>query len=158
VTPPRSRPGARRRIAVASALLLAALARPAMSAAGALYRADVDQRNPGGKDLVMAFEEVARGARTSQVRVVYTSGASVPASMFIMHGICAIARARGSAWFIKLREWRGADGAWMMLVGFADDPAVDPQAYFGLAEKLPASGEHAFMSVARFDALFGQAP
>jgi len=46
-----------------------------------LYRRDVNQVNPGGKDLVMSFQELRRDKRTSLAKVTYKSGASVPSSM-----------------------------------------------------------------------------
>ena len=118
-----------------------------------LHRREVDQKNPGGKDLVMSFEEVSRDERTSLARVTYKSGGSVGASMFVVRGFYDIARARGAAYFIKLKEWSAADGAQMYLVGFSNDKNVPPAEYFGLAAPLP--GEIRFMSVEQFSGIFG---
>lgn len=118
-----------------------------------LHRREVEQKNPGGKDLVMAFEEVSRDEKTSLARVVFKSGASVPASMFVVQGFYDIARARGAAYFVKLREWSAADGAQMYLVGFSNDKNVSPAEYFQLAAPLP--GEIQFMSVQQFSGIFG---
>ena len=142
------------RTTIAKIALLAALLGSNVAAAEALYRAKVDQRNPNGKDLVIEFEELKRNPKTSLVKTIYKSGASVPSAMFIVRGMYEIARERGSRYFIKLKEWKSDDGASMMLVGFCDDKNVDPTTYFSLSEKLPASDENAFLSVANYDILF----
>jgi hypothetical protein len=102
----------------------------------------------------MEFQELKRHSRTSLVKIIYKSGPSVPSAMFVVRGMYEIARERGSHYFIKLKEWKSDDGASMMLVGFCDDKNINPTAYFGLSEKLPASDEHAFLSVANYDLIF----
>jgi hypothetical protein len=119
-------------------------------AADALHRRDVKQINPGGKDLIMSFQEIRRDEKTSLAKVTFVSGASVPASMFIVRGFYDIARARGATHFIKLKEWQAKDGSWMYLVGFSNTNDIVPKEYF----KLDESVEPEFMAVADFDLLF----
>ena len=64
---------------------------PATRAADALYHREVNQKNPGGKDLVMTFQELRRDDKTSTVKVTFVSGASVPSIMFIVRGFYDIA-------------------------------------------------------------------
>src|SRR5262245_19567776 len=127
---------------------------PTDAVAADLYRRDINQVNPGGKDLVMSFEEVRRDAKTSLVKVTYKSGASVASSMFIVRGCYEIARARGALYFIKLKEWEAEGGSRMYLVGFSTTKSISPTEYFGLTEPLPITTEHDFMSVQDFGRLF----
>jgi hypothetical protein len=126
-------------------------------AADALYRREVNQKNPDGKDLVMTVEEVRRDEKTSTLKVTFTSGSSVPSIMLIVRGSYDIAQARSSRYFIKLKEWQADDGAWMYLVGFSNDKQVDHK-FFGLSEPLPKSDEHQFMAVEQFDPIFKGKP
>jgi hypothetical protein len=119
-------------------------------AADTLHRRDVKQVNPGGKDLIMSFEEVRRDEKISLAKVTFVSGASVPGSMFIVRGFYDIAKARGATHFIKLREWKAEDDSWMYLVGFSNSKDVVPKDYFKLAESV----EPKFMAVSDFDPLF----
>lgn len=123
-----------------------------------LHRSEVNEKNPGGKDLVMKLEEVRRDAKTSEVKVTQTSGASVASSMFILRGCYDIAKARDAAFFIKLKETKAADGSTLLLLGFTNDNKIDPKAHFDLKEALPDNDEHQFMSVKELEALFGKKP
>jgi hypothetical protein len=135
------------------AVLLLALGGIAEAEEALLHR-EVNEKNPGGKDLVMTFQEMRRDEKTSTVKTTMKSGASVPSSMFIVRGFYDIAKARGATHFIKLKEWKDSDGASMYLVGFSRDKGVDPKKYFGLAEPLPKSDELQFMAVKDFDLIF----
>jgi hypothetical protein len=73
-------------------VLVTTLGSPA-EAADTLYRRDINQVNPGGKDLIISFEEVRRDVKTSLAKVTFVSGASVPSSMFIVRGFYDIAKA-----------------------------------------------------------------
>ena len=115
-----------------------------------LHRREVKQVSPGGKDLRMYFEEVRRDDKISLAKVTFVSGASVPASMFIVRGFYDIAKARGATHFIKLREWKAEDDTWMYLVGFSNSKDIVPKEYFKLAEPVEAN----FMAVSDFDPLF----
>jgi hypothetical protein len=53
-----------------------------------------------GKILDMEFQEVAREADSSTVRVTRRSGGSVSSSMFILRGMCGLARSRGKQHFV----------------------------------------------------------
>jgi hypothetical protein len=55
--------------------------------------ADVPVEN--GKILNMEFQEVKREAETSTVQITRRSGGSVSSSMFILRGMCGLARSRG---------------------------------------------------------------
>lgn len=122
----------------------------------ALYRREVNETNRGGKDLVMTFQELSRDEKTSTAKVTFKSGASVPSIMFVVRGFYDIAKARDAGYFIKLKEWKDADGGWMYLVGFSSDRNIDPQRYFGLAEALPKGDEDNFMVVKDYDLIFKQ--
>lgn len=142
-----------------SILLLAAilLTFPVLSPAQELHRREVNEKAAaGGKDLVMKLEELRRDAKTSEIKITHTSGASVPSSLFIMRGCYDIAKARQAAFFIKLKEWTAEDKTTHMLLGFSDDNKVDPQSYFDLKKALPA-GEAEFMAVKDLEAMFGGA-
>jgi len=140
-----------------SILLAALLTFPVLSPAQELHRREVNEKSAaGGKDLVMKLEELRRDAKTSEIKITHTSGASVPSSMFIMRGCYDIAKARQAACFIKLKEWTAEDNTTHMLLGFSDDNKVDPQAFFDLKKPLPAA-EAEFMAVKDMDAMFGGA-
>ncbi|MGK5010762.1 hypothetical protein [Janthinobacterium sp. MDB2-8] len=53
-----------------------------------------------GKILDMEFKEVAREADSSTVRATRRSGGSVSSSMFILRGMCGLARSRGKQHFV----------------------------------------------------------
>ena len=139
-----------------SILLLAAalLTLPALSSAQELHRREVNEKAAaGGKDLIMKLEELRRDAKTSEIKVIHTSGASVPSSMFIMRGCYDIAVARQAAFFIKLKEWKADDGTTHMLLGFSNDENMDPKTFFDLKE--PLSEEAEFMVVEDLKVMFG---
>lgn len=141
-----------RTIAVVLSLVLSVPA-PA-PAADALHRREINQKNPGGKDLVMTFQELRRDEKISTAKVTFGSGASVASVMFIVQGFYDIARSRGATHFIKLKEWKDADGKWMYLIGFTRDKNVNPEQYFSLREPLPKDNEHRFMAVEDYDRFF----
>jgi serine/threonine protein kinase len=123
-----------------------------------LVRREVKQANPGGKDLVMTFEELRRDAKTSTATVRHVSGAAAPSAMFIARGAYDIARARGAAYFVNLKEWDAEDGTWMYLIGFAADKNVDPKTYFDLKEPLPADKRLLFLPVSLYERIFKDQP
>ena len=86
-------------ISATAALLCAAFASSKVGAAELVHLTVNDAPNAGGKPLVMEVTEVERTEAQSIVEVKYISGASVPSSMFAMRGMCAVARARGAAYF-----------------------------------------------------------
>ena len=123
-------------------------------AAGPLVRNEVNQRNPGGKDLVMTFQEVRRDEKTSLAKVAYRSGASVPSSMFVVRGFYDVAKARGYKYFINLKEWDAPDGDRMYLIGLSNDKSVSISEYFGFTEPPSVPDRHQFLSVDEFSRLF----
>jgi hypothetical protein len=60
--------------------------------------ADVPVEN--GKVLNMEFQEVAREVGTSTVQITRRSGGSVSSSMFVLRGMCGLARSRGKQYFV----------------------------------------------------------
>jgi hypothetical protein len=76
----------------------AASAQPATPDGLVVLQVD-EQAVAGSKALKMTFREARREADHSVVEVQFTSGASVPSSMFIVKGMCAIMRARGERYF-----------------------------------------------------------
>ena len=56
-----------------------------------------------GKTLDMAFTEVERRPDASIVQVTFRSGGSVPSSLFVLRGMCLIARSRGESYFVSTR-------------------------------------------------------
>jgi len=53
-----------------------------------------------GKVLNMEFQEVSRETVSSTVQITFRSGGSVSSSMFILRGMCGLARARGKENFL----------------------------------------------------------
>jgi hypothetical protein len=124
------------------------------SRADTLIDREVRQTNPGGKDLVMRFQEIRRDERTSLAKVAYRSGASVPSSMFVVRGFYDIAKARGLKYFINLKEWNAPDGDHIYLVGFSNDKRVSIPEYFGFMEPPSVPDRHEFLGVDDFARLF----
>ena len=124
-----------------------------LAAQGALYHRDVNENNPGGKDLVMTFEERSRDEKTSLAKVTYKSGHSVASAMFITRGFYDIARIRNISHFIKLKEWEAEDGGRMYLVGFSNAPKLSPAQYFGVKQPSDASA-FKFLAVKDFSEIF----
>ena len=69
-----------------------------------------------------------------------------------------IAKARGAAYFINLKEWEVEGGARMYLIGFSQDKNVDPKTYFDLKEALPADKRLLFLSVSAYERIFKEQP
>ena len=56
-----------------------------------------------GKTIDMEFTEVERRSDASIVQVIFRSGGSVSSSLFILRGMCSVARARGEVYFKSTR-------------------------------------------------------
>jgi hypothetical protein len=134
-------------------LLAATIVNVAM-AADPLHHQEVNIKNPGGKDLLMKFDELRRDEKTSTAKVTRISGASVASSMFIVQGFYDIANLRGAAYFVKLKEWRADDGNVMYLVGFANDDKKPIPELFNLSESDGKSADTKFFSVKDYDQIF----
>jgi hypothetical protein len=52
-----------------------------------------------GKSLEMTFKEIERTPEFSMVQITFVSGGSVSSSMFVIRGMCAVAKARGEQYF-----------------------------------------------------------
>ena len=63
-----------------------------------LAAADAPVEN--GKMLNMEFQELKREAETSTVQITRRSGGSVSSSMFVLRGMCGLARLRGKQNFV----------------------------------------------------------
>ncbi|PAW73941.1 MAG: hypothetical protein B9S33_22285, partial [Pedosphaera sp. Tous-C6FEB] len=127
-------------------------------AAVTLIRREVKEKTPDGRDVAMTFEELRRDAKTSVATVKSVGGGSVGSAMFVVRGAYDIAKARGAAYFINLKEWNAEDGKRMYLIGFAPDKNVDPKTYFDLKEPLPEDKRLLFLSVAAYDRIFKDQP
>jgi hypothetical protein len=139
--------------AIATLITMFLLCGSAVPADQLVFR-EVNQKNPGGKDLNMVFREVSREEKTSLAKVTRRSGASVHSSMFVVRGFYDIAKARGAKYFINLREWDGPDGDRMYLVGIANDRNVSIPQYFGLNEAPSVPERREFLSVEQFAPMF----
>lgn len=83
-----------------------------------------------GKILDMEFQEVAREAYSSTVRVTRRSGGSVSSSMFILRGMCGLARSRGKQYFVTEQLGRESN---QYKVTFPETPP-DPGKGFTIAQ------------------------
>src|SRR5262245_8725634 len=100
--------------------LILVLLLPAQAQAGDLFRRDIDMSSVRPTGMVMSVEETRRDARTSEVKVIFKSGSSVGSSFFLISCFCDMARERGAAYFIKLKEWSGKGRGYMYVIGFSD--------------------------------------
>jgi hypothetical protein len=140
--------------AVALAVLIVSVSLAAATAADQLIRREVNQNNPGGKDLVMTFEELRRDEKTSLAKVVHRSGASVASAMFVVRGFYDVSKARGFKYFVNLKEWDAPEGGRMYLVGFSNDKNVSIPTYFGFSEPPSVPDRHQFLAVEDYARLF----
>lgn len=56
-----------------------------------------------GKVLDMEFQEIERKTDSSTVQIARRSGGSVSSSMFVLRGMCGLARSRGARYFVPIR-------------------------------------------------------
>ncbi|WP_394778637.1 hypothetical protein [Undibacterium sp.] len=101
--------------------------------AAPLILIEIHQPAGQGKPLDLRVQELSRDAKTSTVEIHFVSGASVPSSMFIMHAIYDIARARGDRYFVKLDEQAGDAGKRTILIGFSREKVEDIDTYYDTA-------------------------
>lgn len=73
-----------------------------------------------GKVLDMEFHEIERNAEASTVQITRRSGGSVSSSMFILRGMCGLARARGAQNFTPVRI--AGEEKERFTVSFSQDP------------------------------------
>jgi len=90
--------------------------------------ADVPVEN--GKVLDMEFQEVAREPGASIVQITRRSGGSVSSSMFVLRGMCGLARSRGKQYFVPEQLARGSN---RFTVSFPETPP-EPGKGFTLAQ------------------------
>lgn len=85
------------------AVFLAACLSTAFAAEALIHLAVEGQAVENGTLLAMEFTEVERRPDASIVQVTFRSGGSVSSSMFVLRGICSVARARGELYFQQTR-------------------------------------------------------
>ena len=117
-----------------------------------LIELSVNAKNKNGKDLVMSFKEEKRDDKTSLVWVKFTSGASVPSSMFIAKGMYKISKSRNALYWINLKEWQDGDKRYY-IVGFSNDNTIDIIKFYG--ENVDETKNLDFLSTKQFDMLWG---
>lgn len=117
-----------------------------------LYHQEVNIQDDISKNLIIVFDEVESHDRFSIVKVTYTSGASVPTSMFLMKCVYEMAKLRKASYFIPLKDWTDDEGNWISKVGFTSDLNVDPFTYFG--DDVDKNKPMNFMSVRDYDLLW----
>ena len=127
-----------------------------LAGAEELYRREVNQANPNGKDLKMVFEETKREEKTSTVKITWNSGASVASMMFILECGYDMARARKMKYFIKLKEWVEGDDKVFYSIGFSNDKDTHPMTQFKLSENVPNTPPIGWQSVDELKDLFDE--
>ena len=133
-------------------MMMITMPTPAFSAE--LFKREVNEKNPGGKDLKMTFEETSRDGDVSTVKVGFTSGASVASMMFIVKCACEMAKERKMPYFIKLKEWVEKDGSLRLRYGFTKTDREDPVKLFKLSEPVPDTPGSGYLEVKTYEALF----
>ncbi len=92
----------KRLVVLAGVLALAPLSASANDPA--LFHLSVkDVPVENGKVLDMEFQEIERKTDSSTVQIARRSGGSVSSSMFILRGMCGLARSRSAQYFIPTR-------------------------------------------------------
>ena len=118
-----------------------------------LFSVEVNEKNPRGKALIISIEELVRGDNYSILNIEFTSGASVPSSMFIAKAGHNIAKLRGFEFFTVLAETFDAQGH-LMKVGFSNSKDINFIETYGKNIKPGLSGD-SFLSVSAYSAIFG---
>ena len=146
-------------LAVMAVTLL--LAAHAGSATNSTALVQADSRDFGDTTCLMKIVELKRNAHTSKLRLTYQQrGSSVGSSMFIMRGFYAVAKARGAAYFVNLKEWDDQQGGHLFIAGFTNTQAADLKQEFG--KEFDYANEYGqkreCLSVAQFGMLFERQP
>jgi hypothetical protein len=86
-----------------------------------LYHYEVNDKvnTVNGKALIMVLDEIERFDKFSIIRVKFTSGASVPRTMFVVRCYYEMAKLRKADYFIDLKEWTDEKGDQMYKIGFS---------------------------------------
>jgi hypothetical protein len=90
------------------------------------------------KPLDITFREIGRNESDSIVEVGYVSGASVPSSMFVLKGVCKVARARGAKYFNSSQVFGSFDGKTRYRITFhasADEEVEVDDDPYGLSKR-----------------------
>jgi predicted Zn-dependent peptidase len=139
---------------MAVTLLLAAHAGAATNSTALVQ---VDSRDFGDTQCLMKIVELERNANTSKLRLTYQKrGSSVGSSMFIMRGFYEVAKARGAAYFVNLKEWDDQQGGHLFVAGFTNTKDTDLKQEFG--KEFDYANEYGqkreCLSVAQFKMIF----
>ena len=137
-----------------AALLIASSAR---AATNATVLVQVSSADFGDTNCLMKIEELERNANTSKLRLTYKKmGSSVGSSMFIMQGFYKVAKARGTEYFINLKEWDDPEGGRLYIGGFTNTKDADIHKEFGSQYALTNDYGQArgYMSVSQCSMLF----
>jgi hypothetical protein len=118
-----------------------------------LIELTVNSKNKDGKDLVMTFKEEKRADKSSLVSVKYTSGASVPSSMFIAKGMYKIAKSRNALYFVNLKEWKAENGKRYYIIGFSNNGTIDIESFF--SDVVDKTKKPLLISARQFELLWG---
>ena len=117
---------------LASAILLVITPWAAANTDPELYKSSVKEvPTENGKALDMDFNELSRTADSSVVQITRRSGGSVSSSMFVLKGMCALARLRGAQHFVAERM---AGDAGRYTVTFLQTPPEAGAKAFSIAQ------------------------
>jgi hypothetical protein len=143
---------------VAFAVIVAVLvASNAKAATNATDLVQVSSADFGDTNCLMRIVELERNANTSKLKLTYKKmGSSVGSSMFIMRGFYEVAKARGTEYFINLKEWDAPDGGYFYIGGFTNTKDADIHKEFGNEYSLTNDYGQArgYMSVSQCRMLF----
>ena len=102
---------------------------------------DVNSADFGDTNSLMRMVELERNANTSTLRLTYKEmGSSVWSSIFIMSAFCEVAKARGTEYFINLKEWDDPQGGRLYIGGFTNTKDADIKKEFG--DEFDATNEY----------------
>lgn len=117
----------------------------------------VDSRDFGDTNTLMKIVELERNANTSKLRLTYKKrGSSVGSSLFIVRGFYEVAKARGTEYFVNLKEWDDQDGGRIYIAGFTNAKDADLKQEFGQEYDYEndSGQKRGYMSIAQFGILF----
>lgn len=117
----------------------------------------VDASSFGDTSSLMKIVELERNAKTSKLRLTYKKlGSAVGSSMFIMRGFYEVAKARGTEYFVNLKEWSEEQGSRIFIAGFTNNKDADIKKEFG--EEFSSESDHGqkrlLLSTSQFKMVF----
>jgi hypothetical protein len=140
------------------AVLAMTLACYAQAATNSMSLVMINSTDYGDTNCMMRIVELERGANTSKLKLTYKKmGSSVGSSMFIMRAFYEVSKARGTEYFINLKEWKDENGDRIYIGGFTNTKDADLKKEFG--KEFNYENEYGqkrdFMSVSQLNMLFG---